>query len=237
MMRIRKAADRGSFDHGWLKTAHSFSFAGYQDAEHMGFSALRVINEDYVAPGTGFGTHPHQDMEILTWVLEGGIHHRDSMGEDGTITPGEMQRMTAGTGVTHSEENDSDDQQVHLLQIWILPERRALKPGYEQKTFPVEGRQGRLKLVASRDGRDGSLTIHQDASVYVTNLDSGESVEAPLAEGRNAWLQVARGAVSVEAGGESVALEQGDGLAISQETALKIAGTAVGSEVLVFDLP
>ena len=237
MIRVRKSADRGHVDHGWLKATHSFSFASYMDPQHMGFRVLRVLNEDYVAPASGFGTHPHQDMEILTWVLEGGIHHRDSMGEDGTIRPGEMQRMTAGTGVTHSEENDSRSEQVHLLQIWILPERRGLKPGYEQKAFPLEERQGRLRLVASRDGREGSLTIHQDATVHITNLDPGEAVDHALGRGRHVWLQIARGSVQVTVGEEVLDLDAGDGLAVSEEHSVRIEGTSGGSETLLFDLP
>lgn len=237
MIRLRKAADRGGFDHGWLKTAHTFSFADYHDPEHMGFRVLRVINEDHVAPGTGFGTHPHKDMEILTWVLAGGIHHKDSMGEDGTITPGEMQRMTAGTGVTHSEENDSDDEEVHLLQIWLLPERRGLTPGYEQRRFPDEGRAGKLQLLASRDGADGSLTIHQDVRVYATVLADGDEVELPLGAGRHAWVQVARGAVTLADGDGGQPLDAGDGAALSEEGAVRLRGRGEGGEVLVFDLP
>ena len=193
MITIRHAGERGHFDHGWLDTHHTFSFADYHDERHMGFSDLRVINDDVVQPGQGFGTHPHRDMEIVTYVLEGELLHRDSMGNGSVIRPGEVQRMTAGTGVRHSEENASREQPVHLLQIWILPGQRGLTPGYEQTAFPEAERRGKLRLVASPDGALGSVTIHQDARMYATLLARGEEVRLPLAPGRRAWVHVARG--------------------------------------------
>ena len=229
---VRKAADRGQMDHGWLQTAHTFSFGSYHDPAHMGFRALRVINEDYVAAAQGFGTHPHQDMEIVTYVLAGELEHKDSMGNGSKILPGEVQRMTAGTGVTHSELNPSPDQQVHLLQIWILPEARGLEPSYEQKEFPVEERKGTLRLVASRDGREGSVTVHQDVSLYASVLERDSTVAAEVAEGRHAWIQVARGSVRIG----DVELEAGDGAAVSDPGRLEITGTADEAELLLFDL-
>ena len=229
MITIRRANERGHFDHGWLDTYHTFSFADYYDPAHMGFRTLRVINDDRVAPGRGFGTHGHRDMEIVTYVLEGTLGHRDSMGTGSLIRPGEVQRMSAGTGVMHSEMNPSRDEAVHLLQIWILPERHGLKPEYEQKVFPAEERNGKLRLVASHDGSDGSLTIHQDASIYATTLSAGQSVTHPLAAGRGAWVQVARGSVIVN--GQTLA--EGDGAAIEEEPTITIAGDG---EVLLFDL-
>jgi redox-sensitive bicupin YhaK (pirin superfamily) len=228
MIRIRKAADRGHFDHGWLDTYHTFSFADYHDPAFMGFRALRVINEDRVEAGRGFGTHGHRDMEIITYVLEGELGHEDSMGNGSSIHPGEVQRMSAGTGVMHSEKNASDSL-VHLLQIWILPERHGITPSYEQKTFPAAERDGRLRLVASHDGREGSLTIHQDADLYTVTLRDGASVTHDLRPGRYGWLQVARGAVTLN-GSPLVA---GDGAAIEAEPGVTIAGDG---EVLLFDL-
>jgi len=228
MIQIRKAEDRGHFDHGWLDTYHTFSFADYYDPEFMGFRALRVINEDRVQPGRGFGTHSHRDMEIVTYVLDGELQHRDSMGTGSIIRPGEVQRMSAGTGVLHSEVNPSRDRSVHLLQIWLLPDRRGLKPEYEQKTFPAEERAGRLRLVASPDGSDGSLTLHQDAKILAgTILDS---VQYDLQPGRYAWLQVARG--SLDLNGKT--LNSGDGAAIENEPTLTLRGK--DAEVLLFDL-
>ena len=231
MIQIRKSEERGHFDHGWLKTFHTFSFADYYDPEHMGFRALRVINEDWVQPGRGFPTHAHRDMEIVTYVLDGALEHRDSLGTGSTIRPGEVQRMSAGTGVRHSEYNHSKSELVHLLQIWILPERNGAAPEYEQKAFPDEEKRGRLKLVASRDGRDGSVTIHQDASLSATLLEPGEKVEASFAPGRRGWVQVARGAIRLA----GKPLGQGDGAAIDGERSIEIAATEP-AEVLVFDL-
>jgi redox-sensitive bicupin YhaK (pirin superfamily) len=228
MIRVRKADDRGHFNHGWLNTFHTFSFADYHDPDFMGFRALRVINEDWVTPGQGFGTHGHRDMEIVTYVLEGALSHADSMGTGSVIRPGEVQRMSAGTGVMHSEKNASDEQ-VHLLQIWILPERHGLRPEYEQKAFPASERDGRLRLVASHDGRDGSLTIHQDVDLYTTTLRDGASVTFDIRPNRYGWLQVARGALSLN----GQPLSAGDGAAIENETKLTIAGDG---EALLFDL-
>jgi redox-sensitive bicupin YhaK (pirin superfamily) len=231
MISVRPAAERGHADHGWLDTRHTFSFASYHDPRHMGFRSLRVINEDRVKPGQGFGTHAHRDMEILTWVLEGELGHKDSMGNGSVIRPGDLQRMSAGTGVTHSEFNPSPEEGVHFLQIWLVPRERGLPPGYEQKSFPPGERRGRLRLIAARDGRDGAVTIHQDADLWTALLEPGESVRHALAPERHAWVHVARGSVILN--GE--ALGAGDGAAVSDETALEIAATA-DAEVLAFDL-
>ncbi len=231
MIRRRASGDRGHANHGWLDTYHTFSFDTYHDPAHMGFRSLRVINEDRVQPGHGFGTHPHRDMEIVTYVLDGALAHQDSMGNGSTIRPHEVQRMSAGTGVTHSERNASKTEAVHLLQIWILPERRGLAPSYEEKTFPPEEKRGRLRLVASRDGRDGSVTIHQDVDLFASILGPGERVEHALRAGRHAWVQVARGAVALN----GVALAAGDGAAVSDEARLSISA-AEPAEFLVFDL-
>ena len=228
MITIRKSGDRGHFDHGWLDTYHTFSFADYHDPAFMGFRALRVINDDRVQARRGFGTHGHRDMEIITYVLEGELGHQDSMGNGSVIRPGEVQRMSAGTGVMHSEKNASDEL-VHLLQIWILPERHGITPGYEQKAFPAAERDGRLRLVASRDGRDGSLTIHQDADLYTVTLRDGASVTQDFRPGRYGWVQVARGTVTVN----GKPLTAGDGAAIEAESRVTIAGDG---EVLLFDL-
>ena len=230
MITIRKAAERGHFDHGWLNTFHTFSFADYYDPEQMGFRALRVINEDRVRGGNGFGTHGHRDMEIISYVLEGALEHRDSMGTGSVIKPGDVQRMSAGTGVMHSERNPSPDELVHFYQIWILPERQGIKPSYEQKRFEDSERDGRLRLVASHDGREGSLSLHQDVSLYTALLRDGKPIEYALAPDRHAWLQVARGTVSLD--GKTLAA--GDGAAISDERLLKIAGK--DAEILLFDL-
>jgi hypothetical protein len=232
MMNVRKARERGGGNHGWLHTRHTFSFADYYDPEHMGFRALRVINDDRVVPGAGFPTHPHKDMEIITYVLEGAVTHRDSMGNGSVITPGEVQRMSAGTGVTHSEANGSDREVLRLLQIWILPDRRGHVPSYEQKLFTDEEKRGKLRLVASPDGAEGSVTIHQDARMYAGLFAEGESTTHPLAPGRHAWVHVARG--SVEVNGK--VLKDGDGAALSEEAAVRLRGTAEGGEVLLFDL-
>ena len=232
MLTIRRSDERGHYDWGWLDTRHTFSFGDYYDPRHMGFSALRVINEDRVRAGAGFPTHPHRDMEIVTYVLEGAIAHKDSMGNGSTIRPGDVQRMSAGTGVAHSEYNASGEEPAHFLQIWVMPDRRGHAPGYEQKAFPADEKRGRLRLVASRAGRDGSLRWNQDADLYVTLLEPGERVVHELAEGRQAWVQVARGAVTVE--GE--ALRAGDGAAASDLSTVAVEATEP-AEVLVFDLP
>jgi quercetin 2,3-dioxygenase len=231
MLTIRRSDERGHAQHGWLDSRHTFSFADYHDPEHMGFRALRVINEDRVQPAAGFGTHPHRDMEILSYVLEGGLAHKDSLGTGSTIRPGDVQRMSAGTGVTHSEFNASSTEPVHFLQIWLLPERPGLAPSYEQKTFKPAERAGRLQLVASRDGRGGSLTVHQDVAVYDGLLAAGERAELPLAKGRHAWVQVSRGSLKVN--GQT--LRAGDGAAVSAEPLLTLEGLE-GGAVLVFDL-
>ncbi|HXU88420.1 MAG TPA: pirin family protein [Methylomirabilota bacterium] len=232
MLKIRKAKERGHADHGWLDTYHTFSFADYWDPRHMGWGPLRVINEDRVAGGTGFPTHAHRDMEIITYVLEGALEHRDSLGTGSVIRPGEVQRMSAGTGVRHSEYNASKTDAVHLLQIWIEPARAGIAPGYEQKTFPESERRGRLRLIAAADGRDGAVTIHQDAAVYATVLARGERVEHTLAPKRLGWLQVARGAVLLN--GER--LDQGDGAAIENERRVTLEALEP-AEALLFDLP
>jgi hypothetical protein len=231
MIKLRKAKDRGHADHGWLDTWHTFSFADYYDPEQMGFRALRVINDDVVAPGRGFGTHPHRDMEIVTYVLEGALAHKDSMGNASTIVPGEVQRMSAGTGVLHSEFNHSRTDPVHLLQIWLLPARNGLAPSYEQTFFPDEEKRGRMRLVASPDAEDGSVTIHQDARLYATLLAPGEEVSHALAPGRHAWVHVARGKASLN----GRPLEAGDGAAVSAEERLTLRGDGQ-AEVLLFDL-
>jgi redox-sensitive bicupin YhaK (pirin superfamily) len=230
MLYHRKAKERGHADHGWLKTYHTFSFADYYDPEQMGFRSLRVINEDRVQPGRGFPTHPHQDMEIITYVLEGALEHKDSMGNGSVIRPGDVQRMSAGTGITHSEFNHSKNELVHFLQIWILPSVRGLTPSYAQKFFPDEEKKGVLRLIASPDGRNGSVTIHQDANLYAALLEKGEVVTAKPMD-RHLWLQVARG--KVEANG--YLLEQGDGAAVSNEELVHIIGKE-RAEVLIFDL-
>jgi len=234
MITRRPSNERGHANHGWLDTFHTFSFADYHDPAHMGFRALRVINEDRVQAGRGFPTHPHADMEILTFVLAGALTHADSMGTGSTIRPGDVQRMSAGTGVTHSEFNASRTDPVHLLQIWILPEQRGLRPEYEQKAFPEAERRGRLRLIASQDGADGAVTVHQDVRLYATVLDSGQQVTQALAPGRFAWVQVARGAVVLN----DSALAAGDGAAIQGESQLEIVanGAAGTSELLLFDL-
>jgi redox-sensitive bicupin YhaK (pirin superfamily) len=231
MMQIRKSRERGHFNHGWLDTYHTFSFAGYQDARHINFRALRVMNEDRIEPGEGFGTHGHRDMEILTYVLEGALEHRDSLGNGSVLRPGEFQRMTAGTGIEHSEFNPSPDQPVHLYQIWLFPRRKGLTPSWEQKAFPAADKDGRLRLVAGPDGADGALVIHQDARVYLCSLDGGQSVTYPLQSTRHAWLQVLRGVV--ELNGQS--LSAGDGAAFSEEAALTVRARGA-AEVMLFDL-
>lgn len=231
MITVRPGKERGHFDHGWLDTYHTFSFSQYHDPAHMGFRSLRVINEDRVEPGAGFPPHSHRDMEIITYVLAGGLAHKDSMGNASTIRPGNVQRMSAGTGVTHSEYNGSDTEPVHLLQIWILPQTRNLPPSYEEKIFSAADKQGRLRLVASQDARDGSARIHQDASVYASLLEPGQTVRHPLAAGRGAWIHLVSGAATVN----GKLLTTGDGAAIEQEADVEIVATAA-TELLLFDL-
>ena len=231
MITLRKSQDRGFADHGWLKSFHSFSFAGYYDPEHMGFGNLRVINEDRIAPGTGFGTHGHRDMEIVSYVLSGELAHKDSMGNGEVIRPGDVQRMTAGTGVRHSEFNHAEGKETHFLQIWILPEQGGLAPGYEQKHFPEADKRGRLRLVGSPDGREGSITLHADASLYAGLFDGEERAELALPAGRLAYVHVVRG--SVTANGQ--ALKAGDALQLRDEAKLVIE-QGKDAEVLVFDL-
>ncbi|MBA3547471.1 MAG: pirin family protein [Nannocystis sp.] len=231
MLTIRRSHERGHADHGWLDSHHTFSFADYHDPRHMGFRTLRVINEDCVAPGKGFGTHSHRDMEIISYVLAGALEHKDSLGTGSVIRPGDVQRMSAGTGVAHSEFNSSHTEPVHFLQIWILPETRGSAPGYEQKRFEPEARSGRLRLIASRDGREGSVVIHQDVALYAALLAPGQSVTHSFAPGRHGWLQVARGAVTV---GDAT-LRAGDGAALEQTEKIEIAGVEA-AELLLFDL-
>jgi redox-sensitive bicupin YhaK (pirin superfamily) len=228
MINIRKAEERSHFNHGWLDTYHTFSFADYYDPNFMGFRDLRVINEDRVQAGRGFGTHGHRDMEIVTYVLDGELAHRDSMGTGSVIRPGEVQRMSAGTGVMHSEMNPSRQSPVHFLQIWILPERAGIVPGYEQKAFPIDERKGRLRLVASHDGRDGSLTVHQNVDLFAATLN-GAAVSHDFRPDRYGWLQVARGTVDLN--GQT--LRAGDGAAIEAERKVTLRGDG---EVLLFDL-
>jgi len=231
MITIRKSDERGQGGSAWLDSRHTFSFDTYYDPRHMGFRSLRVINEDWIRPGTGFGKHPHRDMEIITYVLEGALSHEDSMGNGSVIRAGDLQRMTAGTGIMHSEFNHSESETVHLLQIWILPERPGLTPGYEQKTFPPAERRNRWQLVASRDGRDGSLRIHQDAMLQLATLETGAKLTYGLDNGRHAWLQIARGMVTLN----GRTLDQGDGAPVSDERKLEL--TALNdAEVLLFDL-
>lgn len=231
MIKVRKSDERGHLNFGWLDTYHTFSFGEYYDPRNMGFRSLRVINEDFVSGGRGFPEHGHSDMEIVTYILEGALEHRDSMGNGSVIRPGDVQRMSAGTGVRHSEKNPSAGESVHLLQIWILPSEQGIDPGYEQQNFAEDERRARLRLVASPDGREGSVTIHQDASLYATLLEEGQSVEHELRPGRHAWAQVARGAVEIN--GQS--LGQGDGAAASEEEHIVITAREP-AELLLFDL-
>ena len=231
MNQLRKADERGHANHGWLDSYHSFSFADYHDPHHMGFGALRVINEDRVAPGSGFGTHGHRDMEIITYVLEGELGHKDSIGNGSVIRPGDVQRMSAGSGIRHSEYNHAQKEQTHFLQIWIEPSVRGIAPGYEEKRFEAADKRGRLRLVASPDGADGSVLIHQDARLYAGLFDGAETATLDLAPGRRAYVHVARGSVSVN----GVALQAGDALKVSEEAAVALAD-GQEAEVLVFDL-
>ena len=231
MITIRRASERGHANHGWLDTYHTFSFSSYRDPKHVHFRALRVMNEDVVAPGEGFGTHPHDNMEIVTYVLEGALEHRDSMGNGEVLRPGEFQRMSAGTGITHSEFNPSPTEPVHLYQIWLFPRQDGIEPSYEQKRFEEVERHNRLRLVASPDAADGSLLIHQDARIYLSSLDAGNQMTYELDAGRHAWLQVLRGQVALN----GQALQTSDGAAVSDETTLQIVATD-DAEVMLFDL-
>jgi redox-sensitive bicupin YhaK (pirin superfamily) len=230
-LALRKSDDRGKANFGWLDSRHSFSFGHYHDPAHMGFGALRVINEDKVAPGGGFPTHPHSNMEILSYVLEGALEHRDNIGTGSVIRPGDVQRMTAGSGVRHSEFNASNTDPVHFLQIWVIPEKQGLKPSYEQKSFSVEEKRGKLRLVGSRDGRENSVTIHQDVDLYATVLKAGEAVSHTIADERGAWVQVVRGAAILN----GTRLDAGDGVAVSRSGTLALEG-AGDTEVLLFDM-
>lgn len=232
MLQIRKGEQRGHADHGWLQSKHSFSFADYYDPQHTGFGPLLVINEDQVAPGMGFGTHGHRDMEIISYVLEGALEHQDSLGTGSVLHYGDVQRMSAGTGVRHSEFNGSKTEPVHFLQIWIQPEVRGIAPGYEEKHFTTESKTGRLRLIASRDGSEGSVTIHQDARIYASIMEAGHALTHPLAPARLAYVHVIRGSVDVN----GVTLKGGDAAKLSAETAVTLAG-ADDAELLLFDLP
>jgi quercetin 2,3-dioxygenase len=231
-MKIRRGRDRGLADYGWLKSFHTFSFADYYDPRHMGISALRVINEDRVQAGRGFGAHPHRDMEILSYVLEGELEHKDSMGTGSVIRPGDVQRMSAGTGVRHSEFNPSKNELVHFLQIWIIPDRAGYQPSYEQKTFSSDEKSARLRLIASNDGRDGSVTVHQNVAVYAGSFGSGERASHTITGDRQGWLQVVRG--SLDLNGER--LEAGDGAAFEEAGTVEIVGQSA-CEAILFDLP
>ena len=232
MITVRPSAERGHANYGWLDTHYTFSFANYFDRKHMGFRDLRVINEDWVSAGQGFGSHPHRDMEILTYIVDGELSHRDSTGREATIRPDDVQRMSAGTGVVHSEYNNSEAP-VHLLQIWIMPEAEGLPASYEDRTFPRSEKQNRLRLIASCDAREGSTKINQDASVYASILDGGKSLEHTLAKGRHAWLQLISGELDVN----GTKVTRGDGIAVSSESKLRITSTGVGeAEFLLFDL-
>jgi redox-sensitive bicupin YhaK (pirin superfamily) len=231
MLKIRRGNERGHFDHGWLDTYHTFSFGDYYDPAQIGFRALRVINEDRVAPGGGFGMHGHRDLEIVTCVLAGALEHKDSLGHGEVLRPGEMQHMSAGRGIRHSEFNPSESEAVHLYQIWLLPREKGLEPSYGQKSFSTEGRKGKWQVVASPDGAEGSLTIQQDASILLANLNAGESLAYRLEQDRHAWVQVLRGTVRVE--GEE--LSAGDAVAVSEEAGVEEASDSA-AEVMLFDL-
>jgi len=233
MISVRHAAERGTANFGWLDSRHTFSFGDYYDRKQMGFGPLRVINEDRVSPGQGFGTHGHRDMEIISYVLEGALEHKDSIGTGSVIRPGDVQIMSAGTGIRHSEFNHSKTEPVHFLQIWVVPDRDGIAPRYEQKTFPDADKRGRLRLVGSSDGRDGSVVIHQDVNLFAAILNTGEQVTQALPTHRKGWLQVARGAVVLN--GQD--LHTGDGAAVEGEPAITVTGKTDGAEILVFDLP
>ncbi|TMH38034.1 MAG: pirin family protein [Betaproteobacteria bacterium] len=233
MLEIRKSADRGTASLGWLHSRHTFSFSDYYDPQYTGFGPLRVINEDQVSPGQGFGTHGHRDMEIISYVLEGALEHKDSIGTGSVIRPGDVQIMSAGTGIRHSEFNHSKTEPVHFLQIWIVPDRAGIAPRYDQKRFPDEEKRGRLRLVGSHDGGDGSIVIHQDVQLFATLLNEREQVTHALANGRRAWLQVVRGAVDANGQG----LNAGDGVAVHAEAALAVTARSHDAEILLFDLP
>jgi redox-sensitive bicupin YhaK (pirin superfamily) len=232
MISIRRSEDRGTSNLGWLDSRHSFSFGDYYDADQMGFSTLRVINEDRVRGGGGFGTHGHRDMEIISYVVDGALEHKDSIGTGSVIRPGDVQRMSAGTGIRHSEFNHSAEEPVHFLQIWLLPETDGIKPGYEQKRFGDDEKRGRLRLIASRDGRDGSVTVHQDADIFASVLNKGETVTHAIAEGRKAWMQVVRGTIDLN--GQE--LRAGDGARAENVATLTITAQSDDSEILLFDL-
>lgn len=232
MITLRRSEERGHFQHGWLDTYHSFSFAHFHDPEYMGFRTLRVLNDDTVAPGGGFGTHPHDNMEIVSYVLAGALEHRDSMGSGSVLRSGDVQCMSAGIGITHSEFNPSKTDSLHFLQIWIVPERQDLSPRYHEKQFSADEKRGRLHLIVSPDGNDGSLPIHQDVSIYATLLGEGDRVEHSLLEGRAAWVQVARGTLTLN----GTPLRPGDGAAVTAENTLSLTGTSAEAEVLLFDL-
>lgn len=232
MLKLRKSKDRGTTDSFWLESKHSFSFGDYDDPAHMGFGTLRVINEDWIRASSGFGLHPHRDMEILTYVLSGSLEHKDTLGTGSLILPGDVQRMSAGTGISHSERNPSKDTPLHLLQIWILPETKGLPPSYEQRNFLDKRAKGRLTLLASSDGREDSLTLHQDVFLYVLDLGENQSFSSALAEGRMAWVQVANGSVTLN----GQPLTQGDGAALTDEKALIFQAGEEGAEILIFDL-
>ncbi|HEV8552761.1 MAG TPA: pirin family protein [Casimicrobiaceae bacterium] len=233
MINVRHAKERGTANFGWLDSRHTFSFGDYYDPKQMGFGPLRVINEDRVSPGQGFGTHGHRDMEIISYVLEGALEHKDSIGTGSVIRPGDVQVMSAGTGIRHSEFNHSKTEPVHFLQIWVVPDREGIAPRYEQKTFPDADKRGRLRLVGSSDGRDGSVVIHQDVELFAAILNAGEQVTLPLSAGRKGWLQVVRGTVVMN--GQE--LDVGDGAAVEGEPTLTVAAKIDGAEILVFDLP
>ena len=232
MITIRSAKDRGAANFGWLDSRHTFSFGNYYDPNHMGFSTLRVINEDKVQPGKGFGAHGHRDMEIISYVLDGALKHQDSIGNGSIICPGDVQRMSAGAGIMHSEYNASNNELVHFLQIWIRPNQRGLEPSYEQTHFAQAKKRGQLRLVGSQDGRDGSVTIHQNVDLYATSLATGDQVDHRIANGRSVWVQVARGAVSLN----DQPLIAGDGAAVSEEASISLTGATDNDEVLVFDM-
>jgi hypothetical protein len=231
MITIRQAEERGHANHGWLDSHHTFSFANYYDPKHIGFRTLRVINEDRVSPSNGFGTHGHRDMEIITYVLEGALEHKDSIGTGSVIQPGEVQRMSAGTGILHSEFNHSQTQPVHFLQIWLLPEKKGLSPSYEQRNFSPAKTPGKLHLVAARDGRENAVTVHQDVDLYAADLKEGDRISYTLKPQRHAWVQVARGTITLN----SLPLNTSDGAAISEETDVVIEATK-DAEILLFDL-